>query len=166
MFGSLLIHFTGKTLSVFFAAGIIHVVYTFLVWFIVPESLSKETMENAKIKYAAGLLETSNEGECNPTVGFLVKLKRSFAFLSPLTIFMPEEEKGSSNPLKKPKVDWNLTLMALGFAFTISLTVCCQKPISSLHLKNTKRVRTHINTNMLLQRLDGIHKRSVISFPL
>ena len=126
MFGSLLIYLTGKTLSVFFVTGMIHVAYTFLAWFIFPEPLSKEKMENAKIKYTTGLLETSNELEQNPAVGFLVKLRRTFAFLSPLTVFMPEE-KGSSNPLKKPKMDWNLTLMALGFAFTISLTVCCPK---------------------------------------
>jgi hypothetical protein len=165
MFGSLLIHFTGKTLSVFFVAGLLHVAYTFLVWFILPESLSKEKMENAKIKYTTGLLEAANEREQNPAFGFLVKLRRAFAFLSPLTIFMPEE-KGSSNPLKKPKEDWNLTLMALVFAFTISLTVCCQNPTRFSALKKWQRVRIHINTNTLLRRLDGIHKRSVISSPL
>ena len=125
--GSLLIRFTGKTLSVFFAATTIHLVYTLLVWFILPESLSKKTMENAKIKYVANLLETANEREQNPAVGLLVKLRRVFTFLSPLAIFTPEEQKDSSNPLKKPKMDWNLTLMVLGYAFTVSLMVCCQK---------------------------------------
>ena len=99
----------------------------FFVWFILPESLSKKQMENTKSKYAADLLETANEREQNPAVGLLVKLRRTFVFLSPLTIFMPEEQKGSSNPLKKLKMDWNLTLMALGYAFTVSLVVRCQK---------------------------------------
>ena len=126
-FGSLFIRFTGKALSVFFVAATIHVVYTFFVWFILPESLSKKRMENTKSKYAADLVETANEREQNPAVSLLVKLRRTFTFLSPLTIFMPEEQKSSSNPLKKPKMDWNLTLMALGYAFTVSLVVCCQK---------------------------------------
>ena len=125
--GSLVIRFTGKPLSVFFAATAIHIVYTFFVWFILPESLSKKQMENTKSKYAVDLLETANEREQNPAVGLLVKLRRTFAFLSPLTIFMPEEQKDSLNPLKKSKTDWNLTLMALGYAFTVSLVVCCQK---------------------------------------
>jgi MFS family permease len=126
-FGSLLIRFTGKTLSVFFAATTVHIVYTFFLWFILPESLSKKQMENTKSKYAVGLLETANEREQSPAVGLLGKLRRTFAFLSPLTIFMPEEQKDILNPLKKLKMDWNLTLMALGYAFTYSLLVCCQK---------------------------------------
>jgi len=127
MFGSLLIHLTGKTLSVFFAATTIHIVYMFFVWFILPESLSKKQMENTKSKYAADMLETANEREQNPAISLLVKLRRTVAFLSPLTIFMPEEQKDSSNPLKKLGMDWNLTVMALGYAFTYSLVVCCQK---------------------------------------
>ena len=128
-FGSLLIRFTGKTLSVFFATTTVLILYTFFLWFILPESLSKKQMENTKSKYVAGLLETANEREQNPAVGSLVKLRRIFAFLSPLTIFMPKEQKGNSNsnPLKKLKMDWNLTFMALGYAFTYSLLVCCQK---------------------------------------
>ncbi|KDR73681.1 hypothetical protein GALMADRAFT_251462 [Galerina marginata CBS 339.88] len=119
--GALLIRFTGQTISVFYVAASLHVVYTILVWTTIPESLDKKKMDQAKAKYAVDLLETANEREVNPAVGLLVRLRRLFAFLSPLTIFMPEEEKHTGNPLKKPKKDYNLTLMALGYGFTISL---------------------------------------------
>ncbi|KAF8163650.1 major facilitator superfamily domain-containing protein [Crassisporium funariophilum] len=120
--GSLLIRFTGQTLSVFFVAASMHVLYAFLVWFIIPESLPKKHMALSKTKYADALRDTALDREQNPAVSFLVKSKRIFAFLSPLTIFTPEEEKLTTrNPLKAPKKDWNLTLLALGYAFTISM---------------------------------------------
>ncbi|KDR68702.1 hypothetical protein GALMADRAFT_256506 [Galerina marginata CBS 339.88] len=119
--GALLIGFTGQPISVFYVAASLHVAYTILVWTTIPESLTKKKMDLAKAKYAADLLETANERELNPAVGLLVRIRRLFAFLSPLAIFMPEEERPTGNPLKKPKKDYNLTLMALGYGFTISL---------------------------------------------
>ena len=97
--GSLLIRFTGQTLSVFFAAFATHILYSILAWTILPESLSKEKMEQARAKYAANLLDAANERERSPTVGFLVRLRRLFSFLSPLTVFYPEEEDRKSTRL-------------------------------------------------------------------
>ncbi|KAJ3502515.1 hypothetical protein NLJ89_g8854 [Agrocybe chaxingu] len=121
--GSLLIRFTGHTLSVFFAAAASHVLYTILVFLILPESVSQKHMTLAKARYAAELLDHAQERERNAAVGVLVNIRRLFAFLSPLTVFLPGEDKARSNgnPLKKPKKDWNLTLMALGYGFTISI---------------------------------------------
>ncbi|CAA7270975.1 unnamed protein product [Cyclocybe aegerita] len=121
--GSLLIRFTGHVLSVFFAAAASHILYTILVFFILPESVSQKQMALAKARYAAELLDHAQERERNPAVGVLVKIRRLFAFLSPLTVFLPGEAKTKpdGNPLKKPKKDWNLTLMALGYGFTITI---------------------------------------------
>lgn len=122
--GSLLIHFTGQTISVFYAALITHIIYTIFIWGIIPESLPQKRMDQAKAKYASELSIVAQERERNPAVGLLVRSRRLFAFLSPLTIFMPMEEKNiGGNPLKSPKKDWNLTLMALGYAITISVMV-------------------------------------------
>ncbi|KAF9479281.1 MFS general substrate transporter [Pholiota conissans] len=119
--GSLLIRFTGQTLSVFYAALAIHIIYTFFVFGIIPESLTKKRMNQAKAKYASELLSVAQEREQNHAVGLLVRSRKLFAFLSPLTIFMPEEKDAVVNPLKAPKKDWNLTLMALGYAITITV---------------------------------------------
>jgi len=121
--GSLLIRFTGHVLSVFYIATACHILYSILVWFILPESVSKEQMAAAKVKYRTELEDNAIERERNPAMGILVKLRRLFAFLSPLTIFMPMDVKVNGNPLKKPRKDWSLTLMALGYGFTISLMV-------------------------------------------
>lgn len=121
--GSLLIRATGHTLSVFYFATATHALYTVLVWLILPESLSRKQMTLAKEKYEAeGGAAAADRGP----VGILVKLRRLFAFLSPLTVFMPYEVKGEGvdvNPLKKPKKDWNLTFMALAYASIISIAV-------------------------------------------
>ncbi|KAF4615419.1 hypothetical protein D9613_002574 [Agrocybe pediades] len=119
--GSLLIRFTGQTLSVFYAAATAHVIYTIFVWTVLPESLSKKKMEQARQKYAAENQEVALERQQNPTFGLLVTLKRIFAFLSPLTIFMPIQGRTNGNPLKRPKTDYNLTLMVAAYGVTISL---------------------------------------------
>lgn len=120
--GSLLIHYTGKTISVFYAATFVHILYTIFVWTILPESLSEKRRMISKAKYDAEMAEVTIEREQNPAVSILVRLRRLFAFLSPLAVFMPAAEKNpGSSPLKAPKKDWNLTLIALGYAFTITL---------------------------------------------
>lgn len=121
--GGLLIRFTGKTLSVFYVATALHFIYACLVWLIIPESLTATQMHKSAVKYDGELRETAHDREINPAVGLLVRIKRLFAFLSPLTVFMPEIVENGANPLKKKKRDWNLTLIAAGYAFTISLMV-------------------------------------------
>jgi MFS family permease len=122
--GGLLIRFTGHTLSVFYVATAVHIVYALLVWVAIPESLTKKDMAEAKAKYDEEMRESARERDFNPTVSFLVKLKRIFSFLSPLTIFTPEIERAEENPLKSPRRNWNLTLMAIGYGSTVSVMVC------------------------------------------
>lgn len=121
LLGGLLTRFTGNVLSVFYVATAVHTVYALLVWVAIPESLTKKDMAEAKAKYNEEMHDLARERDLNPTVGFLVKLKRIFSFLSPLTIFTPGIERAEENPLKKPRRNWNLTLMALGYGSTVSV---------------------------------------------
>ena len=122
MAGGLLIRFTGHTLSVFYVAFAIHIIYALLIWVVVPESVSKKDMDAAKVKYNEEMGNSARERESETTVGLLVRLKRIFSFLSPLTIFMPEIERSEG---RKPRRNWNLALMAIGYGSTISVMVCC-----------------------------------------
>ncbi|KAJ3819974.1 major facilitator superfamily domain-containing protein [Lentinula raphanica] len=114
--GGLLIRTTQQTISVFYVATLVHMLYAFMIWFIVPESNGKRKMQLARAKYQEETLELrrSREG-----AGILLRIKRLFSFLTPLVIFNPIPV--SDNPLKPPRRDWNLVLIALSYAFTVSV---------------------------------------------
>ncbi|KAJ3800064.1 major facilitator superfamily domain-containing protein [Lentinula aff. detonsa] len=114
--GGLLIRFTGRTISVFYVATLVHMMYAFMIWFIVPESNSKRKMQLARANYQEELVESQRARE---GAGFLLRIKRLFSFLTPLAVFNPI--RVSENPLKPPRRDWNLVLIALSYAFTISV---------------------------------------------
>jgi hypothetical protein len=107
--GSFMIRLTGKTISVFVAATVVHAIYASYVAFIVPESLSEEKQQEARISY-------HNQDKQS---GF----KRLFQFLRPLEVFSPFFTANEQTPPKGKRTDWNLTLVALGFGFTSSVMV-------------------------------------------
>ncbi|KAH6895043.1 major facilitator superfamily domain-containing protein [Coprinopsis sp. MPI-PUGE-AT-0042] len=112
--GSLLISYTGRTISVFIAAGIIHVIYATFICTIVPESLSQSRMREAKHNHARRTNE-SLIGHHNPLIRAVqARARRLFMFMRPLSV-------PHSDPLKKPKRDWNLTLLAAAYGFTMAL---------------------------------------------
>lgn len=121
--GGLLIRYTQKTISVFFAAAAAHLLYGILIWFVIPESLSKQQMKESTVKHNMELNDAATTREMTQTLGLLVRSKRLFAFLSPLSIFLPETVDRSENPLKGRKKNWDLTLVALGYGFVISIMV-------------------------------------------
>jgi MFS family permease len=161
--GGLLIRFTGKTLSVFYAAGIIHFLCACIVWFIVPESLSLRQMVLLRHKYLA-----QADGEGLRARGIV---KRLFAFLSPLSLLMPEisEDQDNSNPLKRKGRDWTLTLVSAAYGCTIALVVriLFSDPWidgTILMLLLCSRELLCIPSSMQLQRLAGLRKRCVFEF--
>jgi len=120
--GGLLIRVTNNVLSVFYASAILHLIYATFTWIIIPESLSRRQMVASRARHQEEirLLKEAREGIA---VGLLVRIRRLFGFLSPLTMFMPVYVKGH-NPLKVyKKRDWNLTLVAAGYALTIMIMV-------------------------------------------
>lgn len=120
--GAFMIRSTGQLLSVYYVAAGIHTLYAFLVWFVLPQSLSLSYRLRAREKYAEELRAGVSERGDRLGVRLLVLFKRLFSFLTPLAVFGPEAKEINNNPLKKRR-DWNLTLMSLAYAFTITIMV-------------------------------------------
>jgi MFS family permease len=121
-FGSFVIHATGSTISIFYVAACFHFVYALVMWFVLPESVSAARQRYSAAKYHSELNLAQQDREAS-TSKVLVHVTRLFAFLSPLSIFSPRIPVHGGNPLKSRKKNWNLTLLALGFGFTISVMV-------------------------------------------
>ena len=117
--GGLLIRFTGQTLSVFYLAGCLHFMYSLMVWFIFPESLTKGQMELAKARYANSLPANSGSGLYTRIARIA---RRLFSFMMPLAILGPTEKK-SRKTIKGRGKDWNLTLLAVAYGLTIAMIV-------------------------------------------
>ncbi|KAI0723991.1 MFS general substrate transporter [Cerioporus squamosus] len=115
--GGLIIRFTGEFIYVFYISAAIHCVYALLVWFIIPESLSRTEMIRARQRHK----EADDEyRSANAHGGFLVFLKRVFAFLTPLSLFLPIDLNGG-NPAKGKRRDWSLLFLVAAFGLTVSL---------------------------------------------
>ena len=127
--GSLLIRSTGKTISVFYLTAIVHTIYAVLIFFGLPEPLSERRRKASQLKYAEELRAGAEEMQSTSgTAAVAARAKRLFKFLSPLSIFMPELVNNGRNPLKRKERDWNLSLIAVAYGFTISILVsstCC-----------------------------------------
>jgi hypothetical protein len=80
-------------------------------------------MHRSDVKYGKELRDTARDREMNPAVGLLVRIKRLFAFLSPLAVVMPKIVANRTSPLKKTTRDWSLTLIAAAYGFTIFIMV-------------------------------------------
>jgi hypothetical protein len=122
--GGLLIRFTGQVLSVFYLKGCLHLMYSFLVWFIIPESLTKGHMELAKARYYADSLRAGPDSSL--VAGLSGTAQRVFsplAILGPTTEVGPTAEEVPGNTLKGRTKDWNLTLLAVAYGFTVALMV-------------------------------------------
>ena len=124
--GGLLIRFTGHVPSVFYLAGSLHLMFCFLAWFVIPESLAKGHMELAKARYADSLPRADPDSSL--VVKFIRIARRLFSFLKPLAILGPTEKVPGST-LKGRRKDWNLTLLAVAYGFTIALAVSVLKCI-------------------------------------
>lgn len=119
---SFVIRSTGQLMLVFYLATGLHFLYAFLVWFILPESLSLSHRLRAREKYAQELRIDTSEGSGPFSIRTLKMAKRLFAFLAPLNIFLPEVREMNNNPLKKRK-DWNLTLLGIAYFLMTSMIV-------------------------------------------
>lgn len=111
----------GKSIYVFWAAGIIHVMWLACIWFVVPESRSMREMEASKAKYKAEKEQDKIEREKDGGWGIGMVFRRVFGFLSPLAIFWPKSQPTTA--LKKGR-DWNLFLIALANGLTGTTAVC------------------------------------------
>ena len=117
--GGLLIHGTGDVMSAFYGATVLHLIYAILVWYLVPESVTRKKMVASRIRYQEQLkkFETRDEG----TAGHMIRLKRMFWFLEPLVVFVPKHIE--SPMLSRRTKDWNLTWVALAYGLTTLIIV-------------------------------------------
>jgi MFS family permease len=113
-FGGLLIRQTGDMLTVFYFAFANHMVFAFMIWFVVPESLAPTQLARAKAAY--------NEMKAQARRGVGGVLTILVSFLAPLKLFVPVTVSMSDNPLKR-RNDWNLTLLVAAHGLVVMLTV-------------------------------------------
>ncbi|KAF9532861.1 major facilitator superfamily domain-containing protein [Crepidotus variabilis] len=118
--GSLLFRTFHHPLAVFYMATACHALYTFLVWFILPESVTELQMTKAKARHIAALEANNPPNEYSTSLKILFKLRLLFSFLSPLATFWPSD-RDFNHPLKRRARDWNLTLTAIAYGFVISV---------------------------------------------
>ncbi|KAG9088414.1 hypothetical protein FRC06_002049 [Ceratobasidium sp. 370] len=85
--GALLNHYTKDLLSTFYVCTASHIVYGFLVFFVVPESLSVEARARAKEAYEADM-NRHPQSVFGP-------LWRLTGFIRPLGVFIPKKTKGN-----------------------------------------------------------------------
>jgi hypothetical protein len=151
--GGLLVKYTEDLLSVFYFAGFGHLIFVLSIFFILPESLSEES--RAKNIEERRQREEEDRSSLKP----IPRYKKIFAFLSPLTIFLPREREVGERGRGK---DWNLTLIAGAYAVNFLLVVgvfrrynLCDRRV----LTRTFRVHTNTNSSTQLKFMHGVQKR-------
>jgi hypothetical protein len=130
-FGGLIIRETKQTLSVFYVAATVHLLYAILTWVFLPESVSSMQMAKALVRHREerGTI-TRERGESN-SMRVLMWARPAFQFLSPLSIFLPRVERQAS-PLKGPSRDWGLTMLVLAYGLTITTMASCKGYVGCL----------------------------------
>lgn len=108
--GSLVIRATGRTLSIFYAAGAAHLLYGLCIWLVVPESRPAADRRLSRARYAAE--------QASGTVW-----KRALAFFSSLVVFWPAPAPVGDRLNSKVRRDWGLLLIATSYGLAISVTV-------------------------------------------
>ena len=120
LLGGLIIRFTGQFIIVFYISTAIHAFYAFLIWFVIPESLSPADLAAARARHK---LDMEEYRASHASGGVLVFFKRMFAFLTPLAMFLPIDLNKGGNPAKGRRLDWSLFFLAIAYACVISLMV-------------------------------------------
>ncbi|EPS93309.1 hypothetical protein FOMPIDRAFT_1056081 [Fomitopsis schrenkii] len=113
--GSLIITWTGSTLSVFYFSTLIHGLYVLAALFIIPESLSvaqRDEFRRAHHEEGKRLKEERAEGGLSAWLLSALGFLRPLSLLLPVTIATPEGNK---------RRNWSLFLLAAGYGSMISL---------------------------------------------
>ncbi|CAL1693907.1 unnamed protein product [Somion occarium] len=110
--GGLLTTRTGNLLSIFYFSAAIRLVFAFMMWFIVPESLAKATMLESRRLHAEASAEANG--------AFAQWLHTISSLVAPLAIFLPSRASrdGTSSYLKG---NWNLLFIAVSFGISLCL---------------------------------------------
>lgn len=122
--GSLIIKFTGRTISVFYFASACHILFALATWTILPEPVTETRLVIAREKYNVALRQSA---ETRKSAGFWTKvgltILQIFSFLGVLAdVFSPKGLAKKGNPLKS-KRDWNLPILAASYGSIVMLLV-------------------------------------------
>ncbi|KAL4246070.1 hypothetical protein ABKN59_003276 [Abortiporus biennis] len=115
--GGLLVKYTGNPLVIFYITTGIHLTYNVTMWFVVPESLPREKMLEARRVYNE---EKAQDRASSRGFFSYSRFKGLFSFLNPLKLLLFAPEDPSTNPLKAKK-DQSLTFVSLSYGFAIML---------------------------------------------
>ena len=85
------------------------------MWFLLPESLPKAKMQEARRLHAERISHTKS--------GTLRTLRKAFDFVSPLGVFHPEKVVGDETGQRGVRWDYGLTLLGAAFGCTIFVNV-------------------------------------------
>jgi MFS family permease len=119
--GSLLVKYTKNILSVFYFATIIHILYGLMIWFVIPESLSRAKKAKAQQMYKDNL-NTLAHGPAKTWV------KSLFSFLQPLAVILPTKVKDRQS--REKGRNWNLTCVAIAYSCVVCVVVSITALIS------------------------------------
>lgn len=98
---SIIARYSHDPINVFYFVVATSLLYTVLIWFVIPESVSPARMQLARKKQAERATE-SHSGT----------IKKLFQWLSPLLVLAPKRVK-LSNTSSKFKRDWTLTIIGV-----------------------------------------------------
>ncbi|KAJ7753728.1 hypothetical protein B0H16DRAFT_1722928 [Mycena metata] len=105
--GDFVLQKTSSLLWVFYTAAALRIIHACLVWFILPESLTREQMHRTTVAHQETHLSTTSEPL--PLLWF----KRLFFFLKPLSMLFPEKVSPANSPVRR---DWSLTILVAASA--------------------------------------------------
>lgn len=128
----------------FYFAAAIHIFYVLIVWFVVPESLFPSQLSRARRTYSSYKVETSGDGP--------LSIRKLFRFLAPLRLFYPTKVVGSYS--LKTRRDWNLTLLAMSYGFTIMMMVSLEMLLCVALANALSRALTLIHSNMVGESME------------
>lgn len=115
--GSFIVRCSGSTLSVFYLAAGAHILGSLVILFILPESVTPARMALSRAKY-------HEYQRKNLDTSLISIIKRMFAFLKPLALFIPRNAPKDGDPKSDKQTDWNLGLVALSCGMLALIMVC------------------------------------------
>jgi len=116
--GGLIVKHTGNLLTVFYIACAVHILWAMMLWFIIPESVTRAQMVESRRGYTVQLEQAKRDAPGRP---FMSRFKILFSFLSPLALlfFAPSSMNGKQSKVQRGA--WSLRFVALSYGCTVLL---------------------------------------------
>ncbi|KAJ7033101.1 major facilitator superfamily domain-containing protein [Mycena alexandri] len=105
--GDFVLRKTSSLLSLFYLAAALRIIHAYLVWFILPESLTPEQMHRTSVAHQEIHPSTTDEPR------LWLWFKRFFFFLKPLSMLFPKKVSAEYFPVRR---DWSLTILVAASA--------------------------------------------------